>query len=307
MVDIQIWKIISDVLLVGSLIYLSYKIAKGYTAPLEKRAQGLQTSLKMLLDEAESSSKHLNEKLLRRQTELQKSLSDLKSFEDKIEGSTTKGESIELRLKEQLRKAKSQNEELALKKEELEILIGRIEEVSTSVSRQNTNSKKTTINENEEPIVEVNFESTESIVSTLNDIEKEETAKIKKDKVINKPAEDNNLQNSQIEKEKRLDYQGRETKRKPEQGRLDKNSNSEVQGIQEIYDAAENLLKAGKDINYVAKNTTLSLEEVSMLAEMVEREEGIQNFKSDDIETDVLKSDPRLGVLGKMSRKDIQL
>ena len=218
MVDIQIWKIISDVLLVGSLIYLSYKIAKGHTAPLERRAYGLQTSLKMLLDEAESSSKHLNEKLLRRQTELQKSLSDLKSFEDKIEGSTTKGESIELRLKEQLRKAKAQNEELALKKEEIEILISRIENSSKLANSSGRGIITLSEQETQEPTIEVNFESADSIVSSLNDIEKQEVGekeavgeiKVSSERSTNSP------QSSPIEPEKRLDYPGRESKRKQE-------------------------------------------------------------------------------------------
>lgn len=300
--DIQIWKIVSDVLLVVSLIYLSYKIAKGTTAPLEKRALGLEANLRMLLDEAEQSSKHLNEKLLKRQSELQKSLFEIKSHEERLETTTTKSESIELRLKEQLRQAEIQKSELESQKNKIDFLINKIEEHRYDLRRgeryeERYTDKKIKKTDNTNQVLEVNFETASEIKSTLDDIEKENI------KIPNEPIKDNTIEvrNPDIAEDERLDHAPRVKKQK-----LAKTENQINDGIQEIYDAAENLLRAGKDVNSVATETTLSLEEVSMLSQMVNRESELDEFKSDDL-TGVSTKDARLGVLGQMSRKEVLL
>ena len=67
--------------------------------------------------------------------------------------------------------------------------------------------------------------------------------------------------------------------------------------LQRVYDAAEGMLKAGKDLESVAERTSLPVEEVRMLSQMLIQE---QRAAAAPIE-----HDSRLGVLGNM-RREIQ-
>ena len=69
------------------------------------------------------------------------------------------------------------------------------------------------------------------------------------------------------------------------------------QGLQRVYDAAEDLLRAGRDLQTVAGITSLPLEEVRMLSQMIAQE--------DRAAKKIPPVDSRLGVLGTM-RREIQ-
>lgn len=67
-----------------------------------------------------------------------------------------------------------------------------------------------------------------------------------------------------------------------------------------IYSAAEDLLRAGKDLDYVAAKTRMPIEEVRMLARMVTQEQKVQ--MPEDV-GQAPSVDPRLGVLGAAKRQ----
>ncbi|MCB0352559.1 MAG: hypothetical protein KDD64_03515 [Bdellovibrionales bacterium] len=71
-------------------------------------------------------------------------------------------------------------------------------------------------------------------------------------------------------------------------------------GIEDVYAAAEELLATGKSLEQVATLTRLPVEEVRMLAQVIERDD-------DDTVSHVSSDDARLGVLSKGIRRERQV
>jgi hypothetical protein len=69
-------------------------------------------------------------------------------------------------------------------------------------------------------------------------------------------------------------------------------------GVEDIYFAAETLLKRGKDVESVARRTRLPVEEVRMILEVLQREAAVEEEAIDPA-----IADPRLGVLSKIRRQ----
>jgi hypothetical protein len=332
MVDLQIWKIAADVLLIMSLIYLSYRIAKGTTEPLERKARGLEASLKMLLDEADQASKQLNDKLGKRQSELQKSLFDLKTLEDRLESSLTKSESVDLRLQEYLRNAEKQSQANLESEKRISSLIQELDQKlatfrATETARANTNNtanfrntnfqqnnhtsnQNITNNQNREDTVEINFEAELNTGKTgINRAQERFKASnlshsqnIYGERIRSSESQmSTTIPTAPIAEEERLDYKPKNSNRNPNQIKY-----QETQGLQEVYDAAEKMLRAGIDVNKVITATSLSADEVQLLAQMLKREDALK-IETQMVEPKVSDEDPRLGILASMRRQAVQL
>lgn len=328
MADLQIWKIAADVLLIMSLIYLSYRIAKGTTEPLERKARGLEASLKMLLDEADQASKQLNDKLGKRQSELQKSLFDLKTLEDRLESSLTKSESVDLRLQEYLRNAEKQSQLNLESEKRIGSLIQELDQRlatfrAAETARANTNNaanfrntnyqqnnhpsnQNITNNQNREDTVEINFEADLNTRKTgINRAqERFKTSNLSHTQNIYGErirSSDTQIPSSPVAQEERLDYQPKNSNPKANQIKY-----QETQGLQEVYDSAEKMLRAGIDVNKVITATSLSADEVQLLAQMLKRENALK-IETQMVEPKVSDEDPRLGILSGMRRQAVQL
>lgn len=73
--------------------------------------------------------------------------------------------------------------------------------------------------------------------------------------------------------------------------------------MQPIYSAAEDLLRAGKDLEFVAHATRMSVDEVRMISRMMMQEEAASESATPDRHRE---EDPRLGVLGTAGRRTAQ-
>ena len=70
--------------------------------------------------------------------------------------------------------------------------------------------------------------------------------------------------------------------------------------MKSIYESAEDLLRAGKDLEYVTAKTKLPEEEVRLLAHMVSQEKALRATEEPAaVETPIAAADPRLGVLSQ--------
>ena len=78
---------------------------------------------------------------------------------------------------------------------------------------------------------------------------------------------------------------------------------SQDNDIQSVYDKAEELLSAGQELESVARLTSLPVEEVKMLAQMLDRVP--QTTRNDDVDLteNALISDQRLGALSPIRRQ----
>lgn len=84
MSQFEIWKLLTDVLLVGSLAFLCFRFLTHGATNASAQAAELETSLRMILKEAESASALLNEQLSRRQQTLEKLLLEFQGAEERM-------------------------------------------------------------------------------------------------------------------------------------------------------------------------------------------------------------------------------
>lgn len=84
MAHLELWRLATDVLLLGALVWLSYYIARGRSAsagPSHHHAHELERTLRGLIKEADLASSSLNDQLLRRQQSLERLLRDIEAAE----------------------------------------------------------------------------------------------------------------------------------------------------------------------------------------------------------------------------------
>lgn len=77
--------------------------------------------------------------------------------------------------------------------------------------------------------------------------------------------------------------------------------------IEEIYNAAEAMLRAGKDLNEIQRTTRIPRADLDMLSEVVQREMRMEKRSSTGKQKNEAPSDPRLGVLSAAGiRREVQ-
>lgn len=264
MSDIALWKMALDLLLLCSLAYLGYRIAKseGPGAKLPKLIE-LQASLKEIIREAQAAGSDLNRDLQSRQRDLEKVLFDLETVESRVNRAVTMAED---------------------RKGALELTIGKANEAASASERA---IKLERLVEEPEPVVEPpSFVSGHQRVAAA--------AKSVKTNIYGEPiaaaAENEASRKSSTRRPlaKRIEV----TEQNPY-------SRQEVlkARLEDLYYAAEAMLRAGRDAQSVANRTKLPLEEVRMLEQMVGREKVLEQAVD---QAPVV--DPRLGVLAQAGR-----
>lgn len=301
MSDVALWKTLLDLCLLLSLAFLGFRIIKseGPGARLPKLLE-LERSLKSIISEAQQAGNMLNKELRNRQRDLEKVLFDLETVESRMNRAVTSAED---------------------RKGALEIEIGKaremIHEVSNSMvtGRANTmRSAEQTGNERSGPelirdeVIELRNrvepidlapeppsfvakgraegeEARESLVSakaTRTNIYGEPIAEVKVPEKVNMTRTKNKSLANRIEVTEQNPYSRQEVLKSR---------------LEDVYYAAEVMLRAGRDVESVATRTKLPLDEVRMLEQMVSREKVLQQA----VETPPVV-DPRLGVLAKAGR-----
>jgi serine/threonine protein kinase HipA of HipAB toxin-antitoxin module len=78
----------------------------------------------------------------------------------------------------------------------------------------------------------------------------------------------------------------------------------DTQGLEEVYAAAEGLLRAGRDLRFVSSATSLPVEEVQMLARLMEEEGAAVQEQPKAPQVNKKAEDARLGALSKTIRRE---
>ena len=283
-------KLVVDIGLGASLLYLAFRFLRGGIS--EKQARqlaALDGSLKALVREAEVSGNNLNDQLLRRQQAIESTLRDLETNETKLSRSLSSGRELAATLEEQLRKVR---EELL----DVERRRVRLESTRESVVVREEAPRKAEPKAKQpkfvapEPEAEIEYEV----------IEEEEAAVPNFDKVnifgepITEPTPE------QIEAGKSLARSSLqqavekivESKRSP--------STLSRPALDAVHAAAEEMLRAGRNLEAVASRTRLSLDEVRTLSQKVIRDSILQEPAT----TPTRPNDQRLGVLAGARRQE---
>lgn len=301
MSDIALWKMLLDFCLLLSLAYLGYRISKseGPGAKLPKLLE-LERSLKSIISEAQQAGSLLNRELQGRQRDLEKVLFDLETVESRMNRAVTSAEDRKGALELEIGKAKEMIREVA-------------NTVSSSVSGGISNrtpqvvGEQQSLNSVRDGIVELRtkvdlFDLAPEPPSFVAKVASEGEKPVA---IAAKGVAKTNIYGEPIVEPERVKRSGtvqngkKALSKRIEVTEQNPYSRQEVlkSRLEDIYYAAETMLRAGGDIDSVASRTKLPLDEVRMLEQMVSREKVLQQTVEAPPAVD-----PRLGVLAQAGR-----
>ncbi len=297
--DLQVWQLAADGLLVLSLFYLCLKVAGQSSSPL--RTGSLETGLRRLIQEAEAAGRALNERLIQRQRTLDELLADLENAESRaaqtlrsIEDARAALEEEQIKRQRALRELKNQSAEPAAPLQSPRFQ----EPASPEVAAESAPAARP-LDAADERAAAVQSEpksvrgygayqaAKKQAAAPAVDAPEEEAPRrwqqvniygepIAAPEAAPPPRPKKSLAQS-VEKELHNPYSS--------------GSQGEDE-LQRVYDMAENLLRSGKSLESVAGATSLPLDEVRMLSQMMVQDRSQKQPEADN----------RLGALGPVRR-----
>ncbi len=277
MIDLTGWSLFIDILLMGSLVFLAYRLTKAESVAVKiDRVGDLEKTLRKIINESQEASIDLDQKLRSRQKDLEVLLTDLQSLESRVSGS--------------FKESKAIKDELDLELENGKLLIKKIISlVNVSKQEKQTSLKKPIISDDNR-IETIEDEINHKAINLTNEVNEEKPEKqyIVKDSFIKQPEKTQPLA-KKIEREV-IDLRSSQT------GDLAMDRMTS----QRLYDLAEGMLKRGASLQIVSQRTNLSLDEVEKIRKIV-----VSNDENENENKRIVTSndDARLGVLSKMRRE----
>lgn len=289
MAHYELIKLTSDILLVMSVAYLGIRFLRSSkTAVNTTQLMILEASLKGLIKDAEGASRMLNDELLKRQRSLEKLLGDLEGSENRAGRAMQTAEEARKEIDSLLTRARSA-----------------IEDLSRSASRPSTYQAASHRSYYEEETVRgVELEEDTPEPPSFETIVPERRVPVQRRSATEMARRATPSATVRaIEDTYSRDYEPIE---KPSAvDRLSSSVEKEVSvstgaenTIRSVFGAAEDMLRAGRDLEYVAARTRLPIEKVRTISQSLRGSETLIEELPDE---DFL--DPRLGVLGAIKRQ----
>ncbi len=286
--QLSLWQMMVDLGLITAILVMALRWMKGSRAQaLLPQTLELEASLRNLIDEAEASGRQLNDQLLRRESNIQKYLTELEESERRITRSVIEGEEVSKRLEVAAsaaqRNAAQRNtaQSNAAQQERGDSYKARAYAVELDDAEAPAPQARTTRSAAEAPAATTQQAPRRS-APLQSSASVQHSSYSNAPKIISRPpsAAGNTTQAYQ---------------------KAAQPSSSE---LQQVYALAEQMLKQGVEFEQVAQRTKLPLDGVKMLSQMIETErdeESTQELQAGQ----VIAGDPRLGALGTTRRQTI--
>ena len=277
MPDLMLLKLIVDLGILVSVAYLCVKVVRGAHDVKLTQLADLDSSLRTLMQQAERASSTLGEELLKRQRDIERVLLEIEETEKKVTHAVRSAEDIKKSIES------IPNNRMA------GVQTRSSPEVAPQSRRPNAETLSDSVEVYTEDVETPTQESFEPIFAKAP-----EPPSFESRPGIYTAKKQQNRSPLPVSQESRPLNQSIEREVSPPQGAVP----GPAIDIQEIYDTAEEALRAGRDLATVATRTRLPIEEVRMLSEMIVRERLDERAATPDV-----KKDPRLGVLAGMRRE----
>ena len=284
--QLSLWQMMVDLGLITAILVMALRWMKGSRAQaLLPQTLELEASLRNLIDEAEASGRQLNDQLLRRESNIQKYLTELEESERRITRSVIEGEEVSKRLEVAAsaaqRNAAQRNtaQSNAAQQERGDSYKARAYAVELDDAEAPAPQARATRSAAEAPAATTQQAPRRS-APLQSSASVQHSSYSNAPKIISRPpsAAGNTTQAYQ---------------------KAAQPSSSE---LQQVYALAEQMLKQGVEFEQVAQRTKLPLDGVKMLSQMIEierDEESTQELQAGQ----VIAGDPRLGALGTTRRQ----
>jgi hypothetical protein len=296
-------KLLVDIGLGASLLYLAFRFLRGGISDGQARQLAtLDASLKSLIREAEVSGNNLNDQLLRRQQSIESALRDIESNEGKLQRAIVAAKDLQANLDEQMKKVR----EDLLDVERRKVRIETEHEISARTITQNRQERVApqtpakSITPRPEPIRARVVEVTQEEPLFLEETEEEEETvqNFERVNIFGEPISDSTPTEVISQSGSTRSALQQAVEKMVEK----KRSSSALSrpALDAINFAAEEMLRAGKNLEAVAARTKLSLDEVRALSQKVMRDSILEEPQSYETRA----RDQRLGVLASQRRQD---
>jgi len=273
--QISIWQMVVDLCLVTSILVMAFRSIKtSRVQAILPKALEIEATLRRAMLEAETTGRHVNDQLLRREQNIHKYVSELERHEKDLSLSITEAESLAKELSLSCESARREGKDLQSALIEAECLTKSLTTagvVETARSRNEAIPERETIAERVPRRQSRATASSEAAFSTRQQSPRAEEW---------------------------LDDNYEEV---PREEVVDERPQSKVGALQEVYGRAESMIKEGKELEVIARATKLPMDGVKRLAQMIEieREEEQERQRANPRRQ---HTDPRLGALGMMRR-----
>ena len=264
-----------DLCLVTSILVMAFRSIKtSRVQAILPKALEIEATLRRAMLEAETTGRHVNDQLLRREQNIHKYVSELERHEKDLSLSIAEAETLAKELSLSCESARREGKELQSALIEAESIA---KSLATSNIAESARSRAETSTERESAV---------------------ERAPRRQQRAVSSSGATFSTKQQSPRAEEWLDDNYEEL---PQDAEVDERPHSKVGALQEIYGRAESMIKEGKGLEAIARATKLPMEGVKRLAQMIEieREEEQERQRTT---TRRQQADPRLGALGMIRR-----
>lgn len=295
--QLSLWQMMVDLGLITAILVMALRWMKGSRAQaLMPQTLELEASLRNLIDEAEASGRQLNDQLLRRESNIQKYLTELEESERRITRSVIEGEEVSKRLEV----AASAAQRNATQRNAAQ---------SNTAQQERGDSYKARgyaveLDDTEAPALQAHAPQAARAPQTRTTRSAAEAPAATTQQAPRRSAP---LQSSASVQHSSYSNAPKIISRPPSAAgnttqAYQKAAQPSSSELQQVYALAEQMLKQGAEFEQVAQRTKLPLDGVKMLSQMIEierDEESTQELQAGQ----VIAGDPRLGALGTTRRQ----
>lgn len=256
-----------DVCLITAILVMAFRYAKSSRAHLIlPRIVELEGRISVLMAETEGRAKHVSDQLVRREQNLSRYISDLEKREKDMSLALGEGEALAKELS--LLCEGARREALELERA--------VAEARSAWDQQSVPTKEDR---------RKGYERLRGSTATVGQDD----------------AADEQRFSTRGDSRRAPEWMGEVTREEPSASKP-KDKRSSVRSLQDSYKAAEQMLKQGRDAEEVSEHTSLPIEGVKRLAQMIEVEREGRDEDTSHYPAGRRGSDPRLGALGVSRR-----
>ncbi|MDC0357670.1 hypothetical protein OAO01_02560 [Oligoflexia bacterium] len=315
--DITLWQLATDIGLVLSLGYFCFCFAKSTRSSVPDRSHlsGLEASLRGLVKQAETSSHSLNDKLSERQRSMEQLLFDLETVEHRINGAITTAEGMKKTIQAEVaRSPRNQDTHDQIIAAPPQPPSHQAYHTPQAPQRQNVQHTQPQNNEVEAYVPDEYIPEPPSFEADAGAEMRTQGGTTQRrqniyGKQIEEPQAPLNIYGRPVESTSAIEQTVATSQPDQHNPPLTTHLEKEVDrslgldgqvkaSMEDIYASAEEMLRAGKNMERVSSETQLPMEEVRMLYQIITQEDTAQRQAAT-----APSEDARLGVLGGGSIK----
>jgi len=269
-----------DLCLVTSILVMAFRSIKtSRVQAVLPKALEIEAALRRTMMEAETTGRHVNDQLLRREQNIHKYVAEIDQHEKDLSFSISEAENLAKELSLSCESARREGKELQT---------ALIEAESLSLSmKQSPYARPAPLASEEAPEKEIGRRA--PAPPARESVRRSKTAEVSFSTKQQSPRANEWLdqQYEEFEEDERIDE-------RPQ-------SQSHVGALKEVYGRAESMIKEGKELEAIARATKLPMEGVKRLAQMIEIEREEEHERK-RLAPRTRQGDPRLGALGSTRR-----